>query len=52
MAKVEDVEAWLHTRPYTLWADWLLEDPTGRREAAEWFVKQLKSFKKWKKENR
>jgi hypothetical protein len=40
-----DVAAeWLEAKRVQLWADWHVASPTARRGAAEWFVKEMRSY--------
>lgn len=38
---IEQIEQWLASKNVDLWANWRISDPERRREAAEWFYKQL-----------
>lgn len=39
-----EIIAWLETKQTTLWADWIITDPDGLENAAEWFGRQMQEF--------
>ena len=41
---VASIDAWLATKPCTLWADWHISQPARRRLAAEWFFAQMNEW--------
>jgi hypothetical protein len=41
------IERWLLSKHATLWADWDITDPKRRRKAAEWFLKEMESFREY-----
>lgn len=44
MAKLEEVcEEYLADRPFQLWADWTINNPDSRKEAAAWLAEQIRS---------
>ncbi len=43
----EAVETWLADKHCGLWAQFSVNDPDGRRRAAEWFVKEVNEFGDW-----
>jgi hypothetical protein len=46
--QVDDIEQWLTTKGSTLWADWIVTSPDGRKQAAEWFAKEMLDFAIWR----
>lgn len=41
---VDHICAWLRTKGTTLWTNWDVTEEDERREAAEWFLKEMTSF--------
>lgn len=39
-----EIIGWLETKQTTLWADWIITDPDGLENAAEWFGRQMQEF--------
>jgi hypothetical protein len=37
---------YLSTLPYSIWSDWLIDDPVKRLEAARWLGKQIEAVAK------
>lgn len=40
VSDTEVCEMWLQSKGCTMWADWIIENPDARRQAAEWFLDQ------------
>lgn len=46
----DPIEDWLKSKGVTLWADWYIDDPKERKEAADWFLEQIESYAKFFRE--
>ena len=50
--QINEIEQWLGTKGSTLWADWIVTSPDGRRQAAEWFAKEMLEFAIWRSDKK
>jgi hypothetical protein len=42
--RVDIIDEWLSTLPFSKWADWDISSPDRRRFAAEWLDQQMQAF--------
>ena len=46
-----EVRHWLNHKQSTLWANWIITDPAGAQQAAEWFASELQAFMRHRMEH-